>query len=98
MNFTKDVEATADGLATTGLPTKDVAAISAGLHDVFDGLHTVRSLLDDAIGSGDRRLVREARFEVDEHLKPHLRDLSKALRKLDRHLKKRTRPHRPSSG
>jgi hypothetical protein len=32
--------------------------------------------------------VREARFEVDEHLKPHLRDLSKALRAFDRHLKK----------
>lgn len=88
MNFAKDVDATADEISAIGLPSDDVAAISAGLHDVFNGLHTVRGMLDEAIGSGDRRLVREARLEVDDHLKPHLRDLSKALRKLDRHLKK----------
>jgi hypothetical protein len=91
VTFERDVDATTERLASRGLAEDEVAAIGAGLHDVFGGLRRIRDLLDDAIASGDRRLVQEARSEVDDHLKPHLRDLSKALRKLDRHLKKAKR-------
>ena len=91
MTSRKGVDRTARGHASTDLERDDVAAIGADLHDIFNGLHEVRGLLDEAIASGDRRAVREARSKVDEHLKPDLRDLSKALRRFDRHLRKDAR-------
>jgi regulator of RNase E activity RraA len=89
VTFKGDVNAMADDLAATGLKAEHVAAISAGLDDVFDGLHKVLDHLVIGIASDDRDEVWAARFEVDEHLRPHLRDLSKALVKLDGVLKKR---------
>jgi hypothetical protein len=95
--WTDEVSALTDRLAGAGLGSEDVAAIGAGLRDVSDGLGELLKHVTKAINLTDRDAVIHARVEVDDHMRPHLRDLSKALRSLDRLLAKKIKDQRKAT-
>jgi hypothetical protein len=84
------VDSTTLRLLQDGLSEKDVSAIGAGLHDVAQGLEKVLVLLN-ATDVGGAQNVVEAQFEIDEHLRPHLKALSAALASYRKLLRRRHR-------
>lgn len=96
-NWSSRVAFLAERLAEEGLDRDDVSAIAAGLDDVSGGLETLLDLLEDAVGAHDRDSLAYAKVEVDYHLRPHLKALSKALDSYDR-LSRRTRKRARRTG
>lgn len=86
-----DIALVGDRLIETGLPEADVSAITAGLGDVAEGLPVLLASIALAVDTGDRDALIDAWVEVDDHLRPHLRDLSRALKPLDRLLARRAK-------
>ena len=83
-NWISRVHSLADRMAEQGLNEADVSAIAAGLDDVPEGLAVLLNSLELAVAADDRQPITDARIEVDAHLRPHLKALSKALDSYDR--------------
>jgi hypothetical protein len=91
MGWSEDVSDLADRLAATGLRKRHVSAIVAGFDDVEEGLRKLLDYTSVAVNTKDRDDLVEAIIELDDHLRPHLRDMSKALKALDSTLSRRSR-------
>jgi hypothetical protein len=89
MMWKEQVSELAGRIQATEFAKENVAAISAGLDDVSDGLARVVQFLNAALDERDDGPVLDAQLEVDQHLRPHLRDMSKALTRLRKHLRDR---------
>jgi hypothetical protein len=70
-------------LIALGLTRRAAGAIGADLHDLAEGIADIEAKLTE-MDTVSPEAVREARFEIELHLRPHLTSLNAELRLLQR--------------